>query len=134
MLKSNVRSLLRNPRRFLRRRGGFNHDSYSQDWLFLREESRELYAIIDGERVRFGIGERESDIPTGFAAGLATLGTGRVMVHERLMYKLSREDFSKLANSKSVELKVGNYEFKLKDEHQQAFRDLMSLAAPEEKK
>lgn len=89
--------------------------SYSRSWRFLDESDRELYAIIDGERMRLGIGDRDSSIMPGAS------------VREDITFKLDAETFAKIANSKSVELKVGLIEFKLKDEHQEAFRDLISL-------
>ena len=89
--------------------------SYSGNWRYLDKSDRELYAIIDGERMQLGIGDRDSSIMPGAS------------VREDITFKLDAETFAKLANSKSVELKVGLIEFKLKDEHQEAFRDLISL-------
>lgn len=99
----------------------FLFDSANSDWRYLKDEDRKLYAIIDGQRLQLGIGERESKVST-------TLLTRDVYVRERLVFQLDDKTFGKLANGKSVELKVGRVEFKLKDEHQEAFRDLMSLA------
>lgn len=89
--------------------------SFSGNWRYLDESDRELYAIIDGERMRLGIGDRDSSIMPSAS------------VREQITFKVDAETFAKLANSKSVELKVGLIEFKLKDEHQEAFRDLISL-------
>lgn len=96
-------------------------ESYSANWRYLDESDRELYAIIDGERFRFGTGERDGNVSTGRY-------TRSVSVHEQISFRLDEDTFTKLANGKSVELKIGPIEFKLKDEHQEAFRDLISLA------
>lgn len=92
------------------------------DWRYLSEESRKLYAIIDGERMELGISEH------GGKVGNIGIIIRTVGVNERLAFPLDAEIFSKLANSKSVEMKIGSMEFRLKDEHQEAFRDLISLA------
>jgi hypothetical protein len=94
----------------------------SSSWRYLSEESHKLYAIIDGERMELGKGEYDGKTVT-LGVIMRTAG-----VNERLAFLLSAETFSKLANGKSVELKIGSMEFRLKDEHQEAFRDLMSLA------
>lgn len=92
------------------------------DWRYLSEESRKLYAIIDGERMELGTSEHSGKVA---ALGIVIRTVG---VNERLAFPLDAETFSKLANSKSVELKIGSMEFRLKEEHQEAFRDLISLS------
>jgi hypothetical protein len=91
-------------------------DSRSKDWRFL--DGRDLYAIVDGERMELGKGERSSDVRRG-------------SVSELIIYKLPIDTFSKIANAKAVELKVGSIELKLKDEHLIAFKDLLSLTKVE---
>ena len=86
-----------------------------KDWRFLR--SRDLYAIVDGERMELGEGERDSDVKLG-------------SVSEMLIYRLSPDQFYKIATGHSVDLKIGRLERSLKDEHLEAFRDLYSLNQP----
>lgn len=97
--------------------------SYSRDWRYHDDDARQLYAIIDGERLRLGIGDRDGDV---MSSGVFSSLSG-VTVHEQITFTLDAEMFARLATSKSVELKIGPIEFKLKDEHQEAFRDLISL-------
>jgi hypothetical protein len=89
--------------------------SSSKDWTFLH--SRDLYAIVDGERLELGEGDHDSDIRLGG-------------VREWLIYRLSPDVFYKMGTAHHVELKVGNLELTLKDEHLEAFRDLYSLGQP----
>ena len=89
--------------------------SSSKDWTFLR--SRDLYALVDGERLELGEGDHDSDVELGG-------------VSERLIYRLSPDVFSKLGAAQHVELKIGNVELTLKDEHLEAFRDFYSLGQP----
>jgi len=101
---------IKNPDRFI-----LLFDSSSKDWLYLRDCGLNL--IVDGERVDLGQCTRQSDIRRGG-------------VTERLFFKLTPEQFTKIANAKVVELRIGRTELKLKDEHLQAFKDLISLTTP----
>ena len=83
-----------------------------KDWTFLKD--RDLYALVDGERMSLGEGERDSDIRLG-------------LVSELIVFGIPLASFAKIANAKSAELKVGRIELTLKDEHKEAFRDLLSL-------
>ena len=87
-------------------------DHTGKEWDFLR--NRDLYLIIDGERVSFSDGHHDGKVGGGG-------------ISERLLFEIPRDTFTKIATAKSVELRVGSYQTKLKDEHLQAFRDLMSL-------
>jgi hypothetical protein len=89
----------------------------------LSDSDRTLYAIIDGERQELGIGIREVQDERGFVAAM-----GGVRKSERLSFPMERDVFARIAKAKIVEMKIAQFEFKLKDEHRQAFRDLMSLA------
>lgn len=89
----------------------FSADSGS--WEFLKDHH--LYAIIDGERLDLGDGTHDGDIHY----------TG---VSEQLAFVLTREQFAKFANGKSVEIKLGTIERKLKPERVGEFADLLSLA------
>lgn len=86
---------------------------YGSGWAFL--DDRRLLAIIDGQRLDFGEGDRESSVRRGG-------------VSEALYYDMPFERFEQVANAKSVEMRIASKEFTLKDEHREAFRDLISLA------
>jgi len=88
-------------------------DSSSRDWTFLKNS--ELLALVDGERMQFGEGDRDSDIRRGG-------------VSESMIYPIPIERFLKMGQAASTELKIGRVELTLKDEHKEAFRDLVSLA------
>jgi hypothetical protein len=92
---------------------GFVHTG--KEWQFLK--SSDVYVLADGERMVLGEGSRDSDLKIG-------------SVEETVEVTLSADMFSKIANSKVVEMKVGSREFKLKDEHLQALHDLLSLTKP----
>lgn len=100
----------------------FVFEAYGRNWRHLEEENQKLFAIVDGERFELE-GEHDGNISTGSY-------THRVSVREEIAFKLDVGTFRKLATGKSVELKIGGNEFRLKDEHQEAFRDLLSLTAP----
>jgi hypothetical protein len=91
-------------------------DSHSNTWRFLN--NRDLYAIVDGERLELGEGRRTGYVSTGYRS---------VGVTERLIFDVPLAVFEKFSTAKSVELKVGFIEFALKNEHVIAFRDLLSL-------
>jgi hypothetical protein len=98
------------------------YEDRGSDWQHL--EHRRLYALIDGERVDLGLGERDSKVS---GAGYYR---GNVSVWESLTFPINADGFDQLAKGQSVELKIGRREIKLKDEHRQAFRDLLSLMNP----
>jgi len=87
--------------------------SNSTDWRFLK--NRNLYALADSQRFHFGEGDHDYRI-------------GTRSVSESLAFKLSAEDFYKIASARSVELQISSLELKLKDEQLEAFRDLYSLS------
>lgn len=87
--------------------------SHTRDWTFLKNS--EMLALVDGERMQFGEGERDSDIRRGG-------------VSESLVYSIPLEQFAKIGQATNAELKIGTVELALKDEHKEAFRDLLSLA------
>ena len=92
-------------------------DSQSRDWLFL--DNRDLYAIVDGERIRLGEVARRDSYHRHYS------------VSEQIVYELPIDTLSKIANGKAVELKVGSVFLQLKDEHLVAFKGLLSLTKPE---
>lgn len=80
-------------------------------WTFV--DHRDLYGIIDGERLELGEGAWKSHIGN--------------LSSEELVFTLPIATLRKIAEAKTVELKVGLVELKLKEEHLIAFRDLLSL-------
>lgn len=84
-----------------------------RDWEFLK--TRNLYALIDGTRFDLGEGKYDADLR-------------RRNVSESLGFPVPVDVFQKLGAAKSAELKIGRIELTLKDEHKEAFRDLLSLS------
>jgi hypothetical protein len=91
--------------------------SSTQDWRFLRETDRELIALADGERLPLGTLDRDSQVLSG----------GRVI--EVMATDVPYEAFMTIVNAKKVEMKLGRYQFELKEEHLEALRDLASRMA-----
>lgn len=93
-----------------------------KEWQFLRNQH--LYVIADEQRFDLGEGFRDSEITTRlFFRGLQTV--------EVLSFKVSREQFEKIAAAKLVELKVGERVFKLKDSVQKGFSNILALGSLE---
>lgn len=88
-------------------------DSESGGWLFL--DNRDVYAMVDGERVKLGEVVRRDSHHRHYS------------VSERVIYKLPIDAFIKIASGKAVELQVGSVFLQLKDEHLAAFKGLLSL-------
>jgi hypothetical protein len=91
-----------------------------RDWKFL--ENRMLKMIVDGERMSFGEADRSSKIGKNWL--------GEVRLKETLFVSVPKDVFVKLSQARTIEMRLGRKEIKLKDEHTQAFRDLLTLAAP----
>jgi hypothetical protein len=89
-----------------------------KDWQFLRNQH--LFVIADGERMDLGEGEIESDVNRKLFGGYQTT--------ELLSFNVSRNQFEKLANAKSLELKVINREFKIKPSTQMGFKNILALS------
>lgn len=91
-------------------------DCIGRRWQFL--ETAKIYLLIDGERLSYdtmrgsNIGDHKRDF---------------YITREWLVVSMNADSFHKLANGKSVEIKAGNFQTKLKDEHLLAFRNLLSL-------
>ncbi len=88
-----------------------------KNWQFLK--SRELYAIADGERFEFGEGRYDGDV-SGSSRGIG--------VSETLGFIIPVDAFEKLGKAQNAELRIGDFEMKLKEEHKEAFRDLLALS------
>lgn len=98
-------------------------DSSSSDWQFLN--GRELFAIVDQERVALGEGIRTSTVASRPTYGRYVRPS--VTVRERLAFAVPFDTFEKISKGKIVDMRVGQIELTLKDEHLLAFRDLLSL-------
>ncbi|SRR5258708_937632 len=86
-----------------------------KEWEFLTTD--QIYMLFDGERAVLTARQR-GEVKRGVSEDLNALITPDVL--------------EKVANAKSAELKAGTYVTKLKDEHQRAFRDLLTLAKVEQ--
>ncbi len=89
-------------------------------WEFEQEKDRELSVVIDGEAINVGVMKL-------ITARRFTLG--RLYYREDLAYAIPYEGFVRMASAKKVTVKVGRTELKLKNEHLEAMRDLVSRAA-----
>lgn len=83
--------------------------SESENWLYLRDKN--LIALIDGERLDLGSADRDSNVRLG-------------KVSELLVFEIPHETLLKIANGTSVEMQLASREFKLKDNHLFALREL----------
>ena len=92
---------------------------------FKYEQDRGLIALVDGERIDLGQMEREDASYKKYPYVISN----RYYV-ETLSAPIKYELFLKIANAKIVEMQIGKKEFKLKDEHLEALRDLASRMIP----
>lgn len=93
--------------------------SSDTEWRF--SKNRELFAIADDERFKFGEGDLTStDVKFGIGRGVA--------IREATAFIISREQLSKLAEAKSLEIRIDKREQVLKDKHKQMFKDILALA------
>lgn len=88
-------------------------------WEFEGEKERELSLVIDGEAVKLGAMKI-------ITARRFTLG--RLYYREDLGLTMPYEGFVRMASAKKVVVKVGRTELKLKNEHLEVMRDLVSRA------
>jgi hypothetical protein len=96
--------------------------STSKDWQFL--DYRQLLVVADGERFDFGETARvQSNVD-------ANRYTRHVNVSETLGVMIPLNSFLKIINSKSVEIRLGQIEFKLAPDHLEALRDFASRMQP----
>jgi len=89
----------------------------SSEWEYIK--SRELRLIVDGERVNLGEGDWDGTISSG------RLSTS---VIERVMFKLDRDLWGKIANAKTIEFQLGTFEAPLDTDEQQIFKDMLFLS------
>ncbi|HEY0006375.1 MAG TPA: hypothetical protein VGB17_16455 [Pyrinomonadaceae bacterium] len=94
--------------------------STSREWAFLN--NRELAIIADGQRFLYD----------DAALVNARLNSGPYVesVSERLSVPLPLADFLKIINSKSVQMKLGRFDFSLAQDHLEALRDFASRMNP----
>lgn len=88
-------------------------DYSGESWAFLKNSK--LIFLVDDERIQFGDGEADRSIKKQGG------------VKEIIGFKASKEDLLKIGNGKSVELKIGTLERKLKPEQAQMFLNIISL-------
>ena len=82
-------------------------------------KNQHLYVIADGERFDLGEGDYESGLKRNFLSELKT--------NEILSFDLSRERFEKFSTAKALEIKVGSREFKIKENTQRGFANVLIL-------
>lgn len=88
-------------------------------WEFEGEKDRALSLVIDGETVNLGAMKI-------ITARRFTIG--RLYYREDLGLTMPYEGFMRMAGAKKVVVKVGRTELKLKNEHLEVMRDLISRA------
>lgn len=86
----------------------------SRKWRW--SDEKDLIAIIDGERVKLGNGKRVSKVRKGGS------------VYESLSWTVPKATFEKIANGKSVEVRVGSDEIKFNSKQLQRLKGFLSLA------
>jgi hypothetical protein len=92
---------------------------------FRYDQDRGLIALVDGERVDLGQMDRVD----------ASYKKKGIVIPDRyyvevLAISMKYDVFLKIANAKVVEMQAGRREFKLRDEHLEALRDLASRMVP----
>jgi hypothetical protein len=88
-------------------------------WEFEREKDRQLTLVIDGEVIN--VGEMKLITARRFTIGA-------LYYREDLAYTMPYEGFVRMASAKKVSVKVGRTELKLRNEHLEAMRELVSRA------
>lgn len=86
----------------------------AREWKFLKH--RHLSVVADGERMGLGEGAYDGNLKR------------RGGTSESLGFLIPAVSFEKISKAQSVEIRVGQSELKLNDEHKEAFRDLYSLS------
>lgn len=96
-----------------------------KDWTFLKENR--LQAIADEQRLDFGEPhQRDSDIGRSLFS--------QINVNEIVAFNTQPANIKTIAESKTAEMRVGKFEFQLKEEHKQMFKDMLSLIETGERK
>lgn len=90
-----------------------------KNWSFLK--NHDFKVLVDGERKTFDATAIESSI------GRDIIGV-EYQTNESMVFSVTIDDLKLLADGKKVEMRLGQYEISVKSEHQQMFRDLLSLA------
>jgi hypothetical protein len=96
---------------------------YEGPSLFRNKEMPELIAVVDGENISLG--------KTSLAGSktATTIVRPRQITSELLVATFTYEGLLRLANAKTVSMKIGQLEFKLRENHLEALRDLSSRMA-----
>jgi hypothetical protein len=93
--------------------------SDTRNWRFI--PNRELVVLVDGERISFVNGGR---------LGRLYEPPSRVQIDNMLYFGISRDDLSKIAGGRVVEMKLGNKSFKLSAVQLDALRELVGRMNP----
>lgn len=94
-----------------------------KEFFLIFQASGRRWTLLNNRRVHALIGEERFDLGEGHHTGNVRYGG----VSESLVVIVPAEMFQKIANAPSA-FRVGIYEVTLKDEHQEAFRDLYKLS------
>jgi hypothetical protein len=101
---------------------GFEREGKS---LFKGKEPPELMAIVDGEQISLG----RTLLKTS-RTWVEVHGSTRQLSDDTLEATFNYQGLLRLANARKVEMKVGQVEFELKENHLEALRDLASRMVP----
>lgn len=88
-----------------------------KDWKFQRDQG--AIFLADDERINLGTGDLESDVNRRTFGGYQT--------QETIVFKINRSDLQKLANAKTVEVKVSNRAFTVKKDYLDGFKNMLDL-------
>lgn len=92
--------------------------SSGKNWSFLKDRS--LYVLADENRIEMGNGSHDSDIGRSLF--------GDVRTNEILAFEITKNQLSEFGNAKTLEIKLGGREFKIKDEDKTAFLNTIKLS------
>lgn len=92
-------------------------DTSNYDWTYL--DNHNLIVIADNIRVDVGDGIREAPV------GSAGIG----LVSEKLSYKLTRSDYAKIVNARTVEIQLGPFEGTIEKSGIAKLRNILFLSA-----
>ena len=90
-----------------------------QGWSFLSD--RKVSVTADGKSFELEEGVRDSSVERSLY--------GKKRTGEILLFKIKREELETLANSQKVEMRLSGRNYLLKPEHQQVFKDILSLGS-----
>lgn len=92
--------------------------TFGSNFAFLKNQT--LFILADDKRIEMGEGSRDSNIGRGLF--------GETRINEIVAWEISEEQLEILGNAKSLEIKLGGKEFKIKDDDKEAFLNLIKLS------